>query len=78
MAVEDPTAARLIEIAGLLGCPVQTFFEITVSCDIVTTHELLRLWGQIDDRQARQRILQTVREEVRLRASLPRAAESKS
>lgn len=76
MAVEDRAAARLTEIAALLGCPVEKFFapdHIAVEADM--TRELLSLWSAIRQPQIRQRILDAVRRETRRDAVAAEAAE---
>lgn len=75
MAVKDSAAVRLAEIAGLLGRPVETFFQPDASGDGSMTHELLRLWCAIRDPQTRQRVLRMIQDEADLCGAVPEAAE---
>lgn len=76
MAVDDPSAKRLVEIAALLGCPVESFyapgdhaFNVSMTC------ELLRLWSKIQHPEVRQRILELLRHEAQRDVAAPEAAE---
>jgi hypothetical protein len=73
MAYEDRAAARLREIAAVVGCPIEAFY-LPRDADSVMTEELLRLWNATTDTQARQRILNTARREAASEVGMPEAA----
>ena len=76
MAVEDSSAGRLVEIAALLGCPVESFYAPGEDAfTIGMTSELLSLWSTIRQPEVRQRILEIVRHETGRHVVAPEAAE---
>ncbi len=76
MAVEDPSAKRLVEIAALLGCPVESFYAPgDYAFNVSMTCELLSLWSKIRHPEVRQRILGHLRHEAERDVAAPEAAE---
>lgn len=58
-------AAALHHIAEALGCSPETFFQqAEPESDLTSAKELLRLWADLPDSQARRRILSQIRWEV--------------
>jgi hypothetical protein len=59
------TAAALHQIANALGCSVDVFFEkSSIVSGTESADELIRLWNELPDTQARRRILAQIRREV--------------
>lgn len=57
------TALR--QIADALGSPVETFFQQSLpEREAVSAEDLLRLWAELPDAQARRRVLAQLRFEV--------------
>ncbi|MCJ2065558.1 hypothetical protein MKK63_23020 [Methylobacterium sp. J-088] len=76
MAVEDSSARRLVEIAALLGCPVDSFYAPGEDAfGVGMTCELLSLWSTIRHPEVRQRILEVLRHETERDVVAPEAAE---
>lgn len=58
-------AAALHHIAEALGCPPETFFrQAEPESGLTSAKELLCLWAELSDTQARRRILSQIRWEV--------------
>ena len=58
-------SAALRQIAEALGSPVETFFPRSEpENEVVSAEELLRLWADLPDAQARRRVLSQLRFEV--------------
>lgn len=76
MTSEGSASRRLIAIAAVIGCPVETFYLPESEADATNmTSELLSLWSAITEPQARQRILAKVRQEAGVAPVLMKAAE---
>lgn len=76
MAVEDSSAGRLVEIAALLGCPVESFYAPgDDALNNSMTCELLSLWSKVRRPEVRQRILGLLRHEAEGDVAAPEAAE---
>ena len=68
------TALR--QIADALGSPVETFFTPSQpEGEVVGSEELLRLWAELPDVQARRRVLSQLRFEVERHRQQSEAAE---
>lgn len=76
---DRPDARAIValhRIAEALGSPVETFLQQPQSLnEISSTEELLRLWGDLPDAQARRRILSQLRFELERDRQQPDAAE---
>jgi hypothetical protein len=65
MASEDRAAARLREIAAIVGCSIEAFYlPRNNDHEAAMTVELFRLWNGLTEPHARQRVLDRVRLEV--------------
>jgi len=66
----------LRQIADALGTPIETFFQQSQPVsEAISVEELLRLWADLPDVQARRRVLSQLRFEVERHRSRSRAAE---
>lgn len=69
-------AVALHQIAKALGSPIEMFFlQLQPENEAISAEELLRLWTDLPDAQARRRVLSQLRFEVDRHRSRSSAAE---
>lgn len=76
MTSEERASRRLIAIAEVVGCPVETFYRPESDTNPANmTWELLRLWSSITEPRTRERILARLRQEADVGPASAQAAE---